>query len=158
MSDPSVSEDLAEEARRLSDQFAKDMLSQVESSLSLHNIEKEVPISRHDVLSAWSQVRRGRSARELSPALIVQFVLLTLSFVAIIYFVFELTSTELSHVESATMVVAIVGLFYVLATVASGRRGRTFGRYQVGTEREIGTENSSLTFNAYLDGVVDKLA
>jgi hypothetical protein len=108
--------------------------------------------NRHRLLRArslppWSKASPARSRRHISPALVIQFLLLTLSLVAIIYFVFELTANKLNYVESATLVVALVGFFYILVTW----RGRPASRDDLNAAIKIAAVQSAASFDSSFD-------
>jgi Pentapeptide repeats (8 copies) len=121
--------------QRLGEEFAEDVLQRAEESLPTSGDEEGRVITEEDVLLAGSELMPPESRTRVGPALIVQFVVLTLVIVAVIVLVFELTAKSLTHAESAVLVVTVFGAFYLFSRLDVLRRGRSLERAGMLDER-----------------------
>jgi Tfp pilus assembly protein PilF len=99
-----ISDDAAEELRRLGEQVALEVLERAEANLAPEDEARSV--AKEDVLTAWSEMMPG-------PGLIMRFVAGTLSLAAIIFIAFELAAKYLPAAAAALMI-ALVGILFVL--------------------------------------------
>jgi len=142
MSDQFSNDNVVEELQRLGDKFAQDVLEQAEANLPPSGDEEDRDVTEEDVLLAGSELMPPRSRTRVGPALVLQFIVLTLVIVAVILLVFELTAKSLTHAESVALVVAVFGAFYLFSRLDVLRRHRSLERSRVLDERfEAMTKN-----------------
>ena len=101
--DDQISNDVAEELRRLEEQLALEVLERAEANLTSGGEARSV--TKDDVLMAWSEMMPG-------PGLITRFVVWTLSLTAIFVVAFELAATYLTTATTVLML-ALAGIFLV---------------------------------------------
>ncbi len=101
--DDQISNDAAEELRRLGEQVALEVLERAEANLAPGDEARSV--TKEDVLMAWSEMIPR-------PGLIIRFVAWTLSLTAIIVIAFELAAKYLAT-ATAVLMLALVGTFLV---------------------------------------------
>ncbi len=99
--DNQISNDAADELRRLEEQVALEVLERAQANLIRG--DEAGSVTKEDVLRAWSEMMPGQG-------LIIRFVAWTLSLAATIFIVFELAAKYLT-VATTVLILVLVGIF-----------------------------------------------
>jgi len=155
MSDQISNSETTEELKRLGEKLAQDVLERAEANRPPSGDEKEKDITAEDVHSAWPELVSPRPRIRFSPAFIFQFVVLTAVVAAVIFLVFELTATNLTHAESTALVLILIGIFYMLSRLDVLRRRRSSTR---GSDIDSEFAEHDLVFYERFDAITRNLS
>jgi hypothetical protein len=108
-----ISDEAAQELRRLGEKLAQDVLERADANLPRGNGEGSV--SEEDVLSAWAEIVPSRWEIRFSKGLLIRFVVWTLSLTAIIFLTFELSARYLTAAATVIPVLALIGVLFALS-------------------------------------------
>jgi uncharacterized protein YjbI with pentapeptide repeats len=151
MSDKGSTDKVDRELQRLGDEFAQDWAE----ALARERPETgEVVQSSRD--SDWSRATSSQPQTGSRLTSIFQFIVITLALAGVIYLVFELTATVLTHIERAALILVTIGFLYMVASIGATLARRFSDRAKPLVERNDSANRNSNAMSDRFDVMSDR--